>query len=84
MTRVAVVYTNKIQFVGEYVEVAESLNTPFSGPGALGRAKRFRDSEEDRGDFPATEGWVWHVWANDEAREEWAEHFTKDLFGEEG
>lgn len=47
-------------------ESGETFHTPFDGPDADAKAQRFREAEEERGDFP---GSLWTVVMNEPARQ---------------
>lgn len=81
---IAVVFTSQVVVTdldGEpYAEVHETMNTPFTGPGAKRRALNFLRSERDR-DFTEADGWQWHLWANEPALEAYAEWATDQVLG---
>lgn len=81
-TEVAVVFTQQIKAWDDgYVEVTKVYNTAFDGEGAGRRAHAFRESEEKRGDFPADDGWSWHVWMNGAARGAYGNWLTEQMLG---
>lgn len=81
---VAVVFTSQVKADSRdgYVCVTETMNTPFTGPGARMKAENFRASESER-DFTEADGWQWFIWANDKANKVYGEMRTKQLLGED-
>lgn len=77
---IAVVFTSQVIFDGEYVNVPETMNTPFDGDHAGMRAHRFMRSERTR-DFTEADGWRWHLWMNEAARVAYGNDLTDEMFG---
>lgn len=77
---VAIVFTARIQVQGEYVDVPETMHTPFQGPSARARAESFLASEKER-DFTEDLGWRWFIWASPRANAVYGEELTDAMLG---